>query len=564
MKTILIILLFLSLNISLYSNNICNVELTNSIDFGKVQIRSISEKQIILFNNSNKEVFIYDIKIESYFKEYLEIDKFDLPLVIPSNSGFNFNVRLNAKQNINFKAAIFIQIGCEETRYSLPITLSSNIVLTEGGEFDITNNRWGADLLDAMFLNMNSHTVFSYANARQLFWGNFDKVDGLVECVYTGKTIDPGETPNFSALDAAGFNTEHTWPRSLGADNEPPVSDINHLFVTDKTTNDRRANHPFGNVSTVTYENGGSKLGKDASGNTVFEVRDKYRGNIARAMFYFAVRYSNPNNFLNSQEETLRQWAIQDPVDQKESARNDSVAKYQRKSNLFIQFPELINRIPSISLRNDVEYSIDYSLSDTGLVYHLAFVPNNASSKFYVSNYNFSSTKVNHTASISSIDVEGNNQDFELIYSTDKMEIEPNSYKEIEVICKAISPADAKVSISFTNGLTKSINLRAQNPILSVRNKLHDIKVFNYPNPALNSTKIVLEGIADKELIQSAKVYDLLSGEVADLSDKYQISGNDFLIDFDRQNASIDNKVYFVRITLKSGKSIMHPIMFLN
>ncbi|MCK9223770.1 MAG: endonuclease [Candidatus Muirbacterium halophilum] len=180
-----------------------------------------------------------------------------------------------------------------------------------------------------------------YTGARKAFFGEIDNVDGVVECVYTGKTIKTSGIPNHTIM-----NCEHTWPQSKfgGAEKGTKKSDINHLFPTDSKSNSRRSNYPFGNVRKVTWQDGGSKLGTSDLGNfTVFEPRDEHKGDVARAMFYFAVRYTMAIDA--HQENTLRKWHELDPVSEKEIARNAGVEEAQGNRNPFIDRPEFVDNI---------------------------------------------------------------------------------------------------------------------------------------------------------------------------------------------------------------------------
>ncbi len=120
------------------------------------------------------------------------------------------------------------------------------------------------------------------------------------------------------------------------------------LYPTDETANSQRANYPFGPVvSNITWQNGGSKLGRNPNGMVAFEPRDVHKGDVARALFYFLLRY--PNNYGNfidaAQEFYLRQWYRTDPVSTKEILRNNAIATYQGKRNPLIDHPEFIDRI---------------------------------------------------------------------------------------------------------------------------------------------------------------------------------------------------------------------------
>jgi endonuclease I len=100
----------------------------------------------------------------------------------------------------------------------------------------------------------------------------------------------------------------------------------------------------------ATWEGGGSALGRDGAGSTVFEPRNAHKGDCARAMFYFAIRYESIleqyRYIFDPQEYVLRAWNRQDLPDEKEVRRNDSIEQIQLKRNPFIDCPEVVDRIP--------------------------------------------------------------------------------------------------------------------------------------------------------------------------------------------------------------------------
>jgi len=192
---------------------------------------------------------------------------------------------------------------------------------------------------------VDDQRVFTYNQSRDLMYGRaatIDVHDGMIECVYTGRMVRPdgSRTPG-------GFNTEHSWPRDEGADVEPMVSDLHHLFPTDDNANGARATYNFGETSCTSqceYSNGGSMLGPNAEGGgLVFEVRPARRGDIARAHFYFAVRYDRA--ISTAEEAVLRRWHDEDPVDDLERGRNDAIERFQRNRNPFVDRPDFVDRI---------------------------------------------------------------------------------------------------------------------------------------------------------------------------------------------------------------------------
>jgi deoxyribonuclease-1 len=152
----------------------------------------------------------------------------------------------------------------------------------------------------------------------------------------------PGLIPHHSIL-----NAEHTWPQSRFTDQDKDYqkSDLNILFPVESNVNSTRSNHPFGEVTVVTSEPcPGARLGKHAdSGNAlIFEPPNSHKGNAARAMFYFAVRYGTSIDPV--QEKILRRWHKADPVDAMERARHEAVFEIQHVRNPFIDFPELADK----------------------------------------------------------------------------------------------------------------------------------------------------------------------------------------------------------------------------
>ncbi|MBN2798197.1 MAG: endonuclease [Deltaproteobacteria bacterium] len=166
-----------------------------------------------------------------------------------------------------------------------------------------------------------------------------DNDNAQVECVYTGRktSITTGKP------DSDDMNTEHTWPQSWGADSPPMECDLHHLFPTDTYANAQRGNNPFGVVTNAAWSEGGSKLGNNASGVRVFEPRDVHKGNVARAVLYYAMRY---NESISSADRALyRGWAQLDPVDAVELKRSEDIGRYQEHPNPYVVCPGLVEKV---------------------------------------------------------------------------------------------------------------------------------------------------------------------------------------------------------------------------
>lgn len=178
--------------------------------------------------------------------------------------------------------------------------------------------------------------------------------------------------------EGQGWNREHMMPQSTFNSNYPMYSDLFYVIPTDARINQLRSNYPYGIAKTTTapfytFTNGSriSANGTPGSGYTgrVYEPIDEFKGDIARSLLYFAVRYegklglfnyyngtsaANDRSPLDGTEEKafedwylamLLQWHNQDPVSQREIDRNNEVYALQKNRNPFIDYPQWVNTI---------------------------------------------------------------------------------------------------------------------------------------------------------------------------------------------------------------------------
>ncbi|HVK60293.1 MAG TPA: endonuclease [Bdellovibrionales bacterium] len=225
--------------------------------------------------------------------------------------------------------------------------------LRHPGQMDTIGNCDTADR------NCKGHVSVGYNTARSTIFGNLYLVESGggygVEEVYCQHIYDrsdfkkapfpgPDVIPNHSVV-----NAEHTWPQSKfnrRMDSGMQKSDLHHLFPTDSEMNSTRGNFEFGDVDTPERELRcpESKIGSIKGENgRFFEPPAPHKGNVARALFYFSVRYQIPIG--GRQEATLRRWTKLDPVDAEERDRNDAIQKVQGNRNPFVDYPELSDSI---------------------------------------------------------------------------------------------------------------------------------------------------------------------------------------------------------------------------
>lgn len=196
----------------------------------------------------------------------------------------------------------------------------------------------------------------SYSEARKIMFGDLflQKLGNdryAVKEVYCNKTIDetagvgPNRIPNPEIV-----NCEHTWPQSKFSKEFPAdlqKSDLHHLFPSDMHANSTRNNHPFSELAKGKFTSANcqdSRIGTPQESNvTSFEPPKEHRGNVARAMTYFSVRYKMPIDAV--QKKYFEKWNEEDPVDNDERERNEKILRIQGNRNPFVDYPELIKKL---------------------------------------------------------------------------------------------------------------------------------------------------------------------------------------------------------------------------
>lgn len=195
---------------------------------------------------------------------------------------------------------------------------------------------------------------------------------GIDAYEYTTENLISG-----ASAEGQGWNREHMMPQSTFYSNYPMYSDLFYVIPADARINQLRSNYPYGvsSTSTVYYNfTNGSKIGGNATPNSpytgrVYEPIDEFKGDIARGLLYFVVRYegklesfkfdssTNPasdSTPLNGTEEKgfddwylqmLISWHHADPVSQREIDRNNEVYAIQKNRNPFIDHPEWVDLI---------------------------------------------------------------------------------------------------------------------------------------------------------------------------------------------------------------------------
>ena len=253
----------------------------------------------------------------------------------------------------------------EEQTSKEETTTSEQSVVANGYYQGINVNATGETLMNALHKKIKSFTSVSYDSLKEHF-KKTDNKDGYFWDMYSNKKYPIDETiAKGNSYEGAGWNREHSVPKSWFGDKSPMYSDIYHLYPTDCYVNNQRSNYPFGEVSTASYTSTNNcKLGSNAGSgpSKVFEPADEYKGDFARTYFYFATCYMDKT--INLKEgsavftgensypkltqysiDLFLKWDKNDPVSQKEIDRNNACYDIQKNRNPFIDYPNFAQQI---------------------------------------------------------------------------------------------------------------------------------------------------------------------------------------------------------------------------
>ncbi len=239
----------------------------------------------------------------------------------------------------------------KRTFISLILLTFAVFAAAQGNYYDAVLELNGQELFDALQGLISTNTYTNYIGARTFLFQELDNHDGFVTCIYTGFEHDVG----YNYTGSSNPNTEHTYCQSWFSAPQSTVkkADLHHLFPCTSNVNSARSNFPVYNIGNYanasvyyTYTPWQSYRGMSPTGYTVFEPADESKGDIARALLYFHIRY---NDSLIQQNvdmlPILMQWHYFDPPTQAELVRNDAVQGFQTNRNPFVDHPEFVERI---------------------------------------------------------------------------------------------------------------------------------------------------------------------------------------------------------------------------
>lgn len=224
------------------------------------------------------------------------------------------------------------------------------------GYYDDAIGKTGDELKAALHEIIDDHVEYSYNDLRDFLLPESDEdpdnSDNVI-ILYSGFSRAKDDFGG----DLGQWNREHVWAKSHGDfGNEPPEgTDAHHIRPSDVRINSVRGNLDFDNGGSPVEGAPGCKIDDNS-----FEPHDDFKGDVARMIFYMAVRYEGGNGELDLEVvdmvdtapnpthgklSTLMDWHEMDPPNDFEKNRNEVVFDYQENRNPFIDHPEFVEDI---------------------------------------------------------------------------------------------------------------------------------------------------------------------------------------------------------------------------
>lgn len=187
--------------------------------------------------------------------------------------------------------------------------------------------------------------------------------------MHQDKGTDPSAYEKLDYVRNDAWNREHVWSKSHGnfGTETGAGSDLHNLKPIDVNVNESKGYKDFDNGGTPDSEATACNKTTDT-----WEPRDEVKGDVARIIFYMAVRYEGTNGEIDleivdevgtypaseyGKLSTLLEWHKNDPPDNFERHRNDVIFKWQKNRNPFIDYPELAGMIWETQDANVIQFS---------------------------------------------------------------------------------------------------------------------------------------------------------------------------------------------------------------
>ena len=235
------------------------------------------------------------------------------------------------------------------------------------GYYDSAMGFEGEQLKSALHNIIKNHIEYSYTSSSTDTWDILKESDKdtanheNVILFYSGWSVNAAQEYN----SGKGWSREHVWAKSHGdfGTTKGTGTDVHNLRPCDISVNSARGNKDFDSGGELYVDGDGST--QNRTDNDSWEPRNEVKGDVARILFYMAVRYEGDNgepdlelvdevNTYSLNEDgkgyhgklsTLLEWHKTDPVDSFEINRNNVIYSYQQNRNPFIDYPEFVEKI---------------------------------------------------------------------------------------------------------------------------------------------------------------------------------------------------------------------------
>jgi len=272
------------------------------------------------------------------------------------------------------------------------------------GFYDGVTGMKDAELKGNLKALIRDHTAIAYGtDTWEVFYYSDQDENGYCMDMY----CDEWQKFGSPGTAVSGCNIEHSFAKSWwGGGKNDAYKDCYHLNPSNSTANSARSNYPLGVPVKEIKTSGSLRIGKihhDALDVDfwVFEPKDEYKGDFARAYFYMATCYGRDkdgnidpvcsqyngwrtnnsdvgskfamqnDNYLEFQpweQEVLIAWHRADPVSEKEIKRQDAVSDFQHNRNPYIDYPYLAEYIWGKHAGEAVDMSLLMASSDAEFV----------------------------------------------------------------------------------------------------------------------------------------------------------------------------------------------------
>lgn len=363
-----------------FETNILNQLLANDKEAPVINVEQLPRQYLL-----NREFDYSLIDCEDNYDDSCEVEiigNFDteilgvqsITLTATDNSGNHVEIVYQIEIVENVDGSMFIPLGYYDSVEGLEgeaLKSALNDIITDHTEYIYTAKN---DIdLDVWELLKITDEDPANENNLLMFYSGFSMPK---EC-QDGSSIYPESCYLESDVEGVPlkWNREHVWSKSRGdfeiKEGTTSVlalgahTDLHHLVPEESSMNSIKNNRMFedcndgddNNIEARSYGNYTCNIWS-------FEPRDEVKGDVARMLFYMAVRYEGEEGDMVDLElvndpiedkdsklaeygdlDDLLRWHLDDPVSEREIYRNQTIYSYQNNRNPFIDMPELVELI---------------------------------------------------------------------------------------------------------------------------------------------------------------------------------------------------------------------------